>query len=213
VRKLSQGKNRSEWVVAPQFPNCFYIPDNNSIIISGSFLKALYRKDVPFETNMGMIGFVIAHEISHLFDNNGAQFNENGNVVDWWTDEDKAEFNRRVDRLVGYFKAIHPWEGADLSASILPAEACADMAGMKCILRIAAQRQDFDYDLFFRSFAGLWLDKMDDSYADLLILDSHPMDYLRVNCTLQQFDEFLDFYEITEGDGMYLAPSDRVAIW
>ena len=213
VRKLSQGKNRSEWVVAPQFPNCFYIPDNNSIIISGSFLKALYRKDVPFETNMGMIGFVIAHEISHLFDNNGAQFNENGNVVDWWTDEDKAEFNRRVDRLVGYFKAIHPWEGADLPASILPAEACADMAGMKCILRIAAQRQDFDYDLFFRSFAGLWLDKVDDSYADLLILDSHPMDYLRVNCTLQQFDEFLDFYGITEGDGMYLASSDRVAIW
>ena len=213
VRKLSRSKNRSEWLVPPQFPNCFYIPDNNSILISGSFLRALYRKGMPFEKNMGMLGFVIAHEISHLFDNNGSKFNENGNLVDWWTDEDKAEFHRRVDRQVAYFGTIHPWDGADLPASILTTEACADMAGMKCILGIAAQTEGFDYDLFFKSFARLWLDKMDSYYANLVILDSHPMDYLRVNCTLQQFGEFSDFYGIKEVDGMYLAPSDRVAVW
>ena len=70
-----------------------------------------------------------------------------------------------------------------------------------------------DYDLFFRTYAKLWLSKVDDSLVDQLIMDSHPMEYLRTNCTLQQFDEFLDFYGITEGDGMYPAPSDRIAIW
>lgn len=213
VEKLLRGKNRTEWLVPPQFANCFYVPDYNSILISGSFLRALYRKDVPFETNMGLIGCVIAHEISHLFDSYGSHFDENGNLVDWWTAGDKAEFNRRVERMVDYYKGIHPWEGADLPASILPAEACADMAGVKCILRIAAQTEAFDYDLFFRTYAKLWLSKVDDSLVDQLIMDSHPMEYLRTNCTLQQFDEFLDFYGITEGDGMYPAPSDRIAIW
>ena len=92
-------------------------------------------------------------------------------------------------------------------------EACADMAGMKCMLRIAAEKEDFDYDSFFRAYADLWLtkDTLQISYAR--INDNHPMGYLRVNATLQQFDEFLNFYGISEGDGMYLAPEDRVCIW
>ena len=71
----------------------------------------------------------------------------------------------------------------------------------------------FDYDAFFRAFADVWLTKDTLQMAYIRINDVHPMDYLRVNCTLQQFDEFLDFYGITEGDGMYLAPADRVIIW
>ena len=86
-------------------------------------------------------------------------------------------------------------------------------AGMKVILRIAAQKEGFDYDAFFRAYAGLWLDKDTLQMVYRRINDVHPMGYLRVNCTLQQFDEFLDFYGITEGDGMYLAPADRVIIW
>ena len=92
-------------------------------------------------------------------------------------------------------------------------EACADMGGMKAVLRIAAEDKDFDYDKFFRAYAELWLSKVTLQGAYNKINDVHPMDYLRINCTLQQFDEFLNFYGITEGDGMYLAPKDRVAIW
>ena len=92
-------------------------------------------------------------------------------------------------------------------------EACADMAGFKVMLRIAADKPDFDYDKFFRAFAGKWLSKDTLQYAYIRINDTHPMNYLRANCTLQQYDEFLDFYGITEGDNMYLAPEDRVAIW
>ena len=92
-------------------------------------------------------------------------------------------------------------------------EACADMAALKCILRIAAEKENFDYDKFFRAYADRYacLDTIDMAMARLM--DGHPMNYLRVNANLQQFDEFLNFYGITEGDNMYLAPEDRVAIW
>jgi Predicted metalloendopeptidase len=92
-------------------------------------------------------------------------------------------------------------------------EACADMAGMKAILRLAAEKENFDYDAFFRAFADIWLEKGTLQSAYMGINNVHPMSYLRINCTLQQFDEFLDCYGITEGDNMYLAPADRVAIW
>ena len=88
------------------------------------------------------------------------------------------------------------------------------MAGMKAILAIAAQKEDFDYDAFFRQFATVW--RIQGSYPSLVTLvaqDTHPMRYLRINATLAQFDDFVDFYGITEGDGMYLAPEARVAVW
>ena len=87
------------------------------------------------------------------------------------------------------------------------------MAGIKAMLRIAAEKEDFDYDTFFRAYADIWFTKDTLQMAYARINDSHPMPYLRINATLQQYDEFLDFYGITEGDGMYLAPEDRVAIW
>lgn len=87
------------------------------------------------------------------------------------------------------------------------------MAGIKVMLRLAAENPDFDYDKFFRSYANVWLIKDTLEMAYIRINDTHPMGYLRINATLQQYDEFLDFYGITEGDGMYLAPEDRVAIW
>ena len=97
-------------------------------------------------------------------------------------------------------------------------KACADMAGMRVILRLAAGMENFDYDTFFRTFAVNYLIKETLQEAYSCIRDKHPMDYLRVNTTLQQFDEFLDFYGIAEGDGMYLdgmylAEEERVCIW
>jgi putative endopeptidase len=108
---------------------------------------------------------------------------------------------------------MHPWAGQDFYGSIMTGEAGADMAGMKAILRVAATKKDFDYDKFYRAYAAGFLTKDTLQSAYGRINDVHPMHYLRINCTLQQFDEFLNFYGITEGDGMYLAPQDRVAIW
>ena len=159
------------------------------------------------------LGTVIGHEISHAFDPTGAQFDKDGNFANWWTEEDNKVFMERTEKMAAYFNAMHPWEGQNFFGQIMTGEACADMAGLKCMLLIAAEKENFDYDAFFRAYADLWLTKDTLQRAYTRIYDTHPMSYLRINATLQQYDEFLNFYDIKEGDGMYLAPEDRVAIW
>ncbi len=214
LRQLARPTDRTEWLFPPQFDNCFYIPERNCILISGAFSRGgLYSSDMSLEEKLGKLGFVIAHEISHSFDSSGAYYGAQGNVADWWTPEDKAEFRKRVERLEAYYQNIHPWEGFDLPAAILTGEACADMAGMKCLLRVASETENFDYDALFRAYADLCIVEFKSFLAPYLLYDPHPVGYLRINCVLQQYDEFMDFYGIQEGDGMYLAPEDRVAIW
>jgi putative endopeptidase len=108
---------------------------------------------------------------------------------------------------------MHPWEGQDFNGEAMVGEACADMAALKCMLRIAEGKPDFDYDRFFRAYADRSATRETLVWAMVLLEDEHPMNYLRINTCLQQYDEFLDFYGITEVDNMYLAPEDRVAIW
>ena len=93
-------------------------------------------------------------------------------------------------------------------------EAIADLCGVKCMLAMARDIEDFDYDLFFRSYAANWRSLYTSNIQYFAVSqDSHPLNYLRVNVILQQFDEFYDTYDVTEGDGMYLAPEDRLVIW
>ena len=93
-------------------------------------------------------------------------------------------------------------------------EACADMAGVQCMLRLAAKEADFDYDLFFRSYAKLWSSNATPNIDyERGLYDTHPLKYLRVNAVVSQFDEFYETYQIKEGDGMFIAPEDRVKIW
>ena len=214
VKEYSEPVDKEKWGDAPQTVNCFYDPTKNSVYILGAFAQGnIYNSDMSDEELLAKLGTVIGHEISHAFDSSGAQFDNDCNMADWWTEEDYTAFLERNQKMVDYYNAMHPWEGQDFYGSIMTGEAGADMAGMKAVLRIAAGMENFDYDAFFRAFADVWLTKDTLQMAYIRINDVHPMDYLRVNCTLQQFDEFLDFYGITEGDGMYLAPADRVIIW
>ena len=193
--------------------NCAYSPAQNVIYICGAYARGdIYNAEMSDEDLYARLGMVIGHEISHAFDSTGAQYDKDGTMKQWWTDEDWAAFQERNEKLSAYYINIHPWEGQDFVDN-KTGEACADMGGIKCMLRLAAKKDGFDYDKFFRSFADMWLlkDSLVMEYQNLS--DEHPMNYLRVNCTLQQFDEFLDFYGIEEGDKMYLAPEDRVNIW
>ena len=214
VKDYSEPVDKEKWGMTPQTVNCFYNPVKNCIMILGAFAQGdIYNSRMSDEELLAKLGNVIGHEFSHAFDRSGAQFDKDGNMINWWAEEDYAVFLDRNAKMEAYYDAMHPWEGQNFYGSIMTGEACADMAGMKCMLRIAAEKEDFDYDAFFRAFADLWLEKDTLQMAYSLINDTHPMGYLRINCTLQQFDEFLDFYGITEGDGMYLAPEDRVSIW
>ena len=214
VKEYSEPVDKEKWFATPQTVNCFYNPQDNSITILGAFARGgVYSSDMSDEELYAKLGTVIGHEISHAFDRSGAQFDKDGNMSMWWTEEDYAAFQQRNADMEAYYNAMHPWEGQDFHGSIMTGEACADMAGVKVMLQLAAEKEDFDYDAFFRSYADLWLTKDTLQRAYRRINDVHPMMYLRINATLQQFDEFLDCYDIREGDGMYLAPEDRVNIW
>ena len=195
--------------------NAFYNPQNNSInIMAGILSGEIYNEDMSYEQKLGAIGTVIGHEISHAFDTNGSQFDKDGAISNWWTDEDYAAFQARAAKLAAWYDGFIPWDGANYSGQQVQTEAIADMGGMKCLLAIAAQQDNFDYDAFFRQYATVWRMQALPAYLVTLVAqDTHPMRYLRVNATLAQFDEFIDFYGIQPGDGMYVAPEDRVAVW
>ena len=206
--------DRTIWDLLPLDGNCGYTPGANSFTIKAAFVQAPnYRPDMSDEELYAYMGPAIAHEISHAFDAKGAKFDKDGNFINWWTDEDNAAFNEKNERLAAYFNAMHPWEGQDFNGEAMVGEACADMAALKCMLRIAAGKPDFDYDKFFRAYADRCATRETLWMAMARLEDEHPMMYLRINTNLQQYDDFLDFYGITEGDNMYLAPEDRVAIW
>ena len=192
-----------------------YSPENNSINIFAGILNGeFYNEGMTYEQMLGGIGFTIGHEISHAFDTLGSQYDKNGAVSNWWSEEDSAAYRSRVDKLAAWYDGFIPFEGAEYYGEEIQTEACADMASMKCLLAIAADKEDFDYDMFFRQFASNWRDQSTlDSLKMKILIDHHPMHYMRINATLAQYDEFLDFYGIKEGDGMYIAPEDRVAIW
>ena len=214
VEEYTHPVDKTKWQSTPQNPNCAYDPQTNSIYILGAYARGVMTdENMSDEELYAKLGTAIAHEISHAFDSKGAQFDKDGNMHNWWTEEDNNMFHLKNEKLAAYYNKIHPWEGQYLRGSIMTGEACADMAGMKCMLRIAAGKPGFDYDKFFRSYAGLWLTKDNAMMARARVDDPHPMPYLRVNVTLQQFDEFRDCYGIAEGDGMYLAPEERVNIW
>lgn len=214
VELYSAPVDKSRWPIPPTVFNCFYNPSANDITILGCFARGtIYHSDMTDEELLGTVGMVVGHEVSHAFDINGSQFDKDGNLASWWTDEDRAAFVEKDKKLQEYYNAIQPWSGTHFKGSIVTGEACADMGGVKCALRIASGMEGFDYDKFFKTYAVLWMGKDSYNRALKLLNDPHPMNYLRINCVLQQYDEFLDQYDIQEGDGMYLAPEDRVNIW
>jgi putative endopeptidase len=179
-------------------------------ILGGS----LYDASMSREELFASVGDTVAHEISHAFDTTGAQFDEKGNLRNWWTEEDQKAFAQRADKLVAYFDNIEPFQDVNCVGSQIEGEAIADLVGFKCVLRIAAGQEDFDYKRFFESYAETWhsISTSETEYY-LITQDSHPLAYLRINAVVQQFEPFFETYDVQPGDGMYLAPDKRIVMW
>ena len=160
------------------------------------------------------IGTVIGHEISHAFDTSGAQFDANGQLNNWWSEEDYAAFQARAQKLIDYYNTMTAFGEYKVQGDNIQKEAIADMAGIKCMLGILSKEENIDYRIFFEKYANLWvrMNTREFEYT-CLMQDSHPLHYLRTNATVQQFDEFINTYGIKEGDGMYLDPEKRVLVW
>ena len=181
---------------------------------SGILGGSLYNPDMSREELFANVGDTLAHEISHAFDTTGSQFDEKGNLRNWWTEQDQAAFTKRADKLAAYYDNIEPFQDVFCVGSQIEGEAIADLVAIKILLRIAAKDPNFDYDKFFRAYSETWrtiTTARSEYYA--LSQDSHPLPYLRVNAVVQQFEEFYKTYGVKEGDGMYLAPEDRLEVW
>ncbi len=199
----------------PLVTNAVYSPDMNSIyIFAGIVADPIYREDMSDEDFYGHLAMVIAHEISHAFDPVGSQYDKDGNLKNWWNEEDQKAFNERAQKLVDYYDSITIWTGLNASGELYQGETIADMGAMKAILTLAEKKKDFDYETFFKAFAGQWrcLSSREYEYSSAT-QDPHPVNYLRTNVVVQQFEEFYETFGVKEGDGMYLAPEDRVAVW
>ena len=213
--RVNQKVDRDIWTSRVQQVNAFYDPSQNTITICGGILGgSLYDASMTREELLANVGDTLAHEISHAFDTTGAQFDEKGNLRNWWTEEDQKAFAKRADKLVAYYDNIEPFQDVNCVGSQIEGEAIADLVAMKILLRIAAKDNAFDYDQFFRNFSETWktITTMQTEYYTLS-QDTHPLPYLRVNAVVQQFEEFYDTYGIRKGDGMYLAPDQRLEVW
>lgn len=196
--------------------NAFYNRTDNSInMIVGMMGSPFYYSDMPVEELYASLGaFWIGHEISHAFDSNGAQYDLEGNLNNWWTEEDFAGFNERVEKMDEYLNGILIMDDYYVNGSNVDSEMIADMTGLQCALKMAEKAENFDYAKFFKYYAKMNASVSLYAYELSQIQgDSHPLDYQRTNVPVQQFEEFYKTFGITESDGMYVAPEDRLIIW
>lgn len=193
--------------------NSFYYPIYNSINLEAAMLQApVFSNDNTDSQNYGAIGAVIGHEISHAFDITGSQFDANGNLQNWWTDEDKAKFNELAENIVKEYDGID-FDWGVTNGQITENENIADNGGLSVALEVAKQSPNFSAKEFYESWGKVWRMKVyKDAQAGLMV-DAHSPYPIRVNVTAQNQDDFYSTFNIQPGDPMWLDPSQRVSIW
>lgn len=206
--------DRMRWEMSAATVNAYYHPFKNIIVFPAAILQApFYSLKQSSSQNYGGIGAVIAHEISHAFDNNGSLFDEFGNLNNWWTDEDSAHFKQLAQKMIDEFDGI-PFAGQKVNGKLTVSENIADAGGLSCALEAAKTEADFNAQEFFINWATIWRMKATEQYMQLLLsIDVHAPQKLRANIQAENLDDFYTAFDIKPGDEMYRTPEDRVHIW
>lgn len=206
--------DRMRWEMSAATVNAYYHPFKNIIVFPAAILQApFYSLKQTSSQNYGGIGAVIAHEISHAFDNNGALFDEYGNLNNWWTPEDSAHFKKLAQKMIDEFDGL-PIAGQKVNGKLTVSENIADGGGLSCALEAAKEEDDFNAQEFFINWATIWRMKATQQYEQLLLsIDVHAPQKLRANVQAQNQADFYTAFDIQPGDQMYKAPEDRVNIW
>ncbi|GHU67466.1 endopeptidase [Clostridia bacterium] len=217
ARKQDQPVDKFDWgVLRTTTINAYYDPENNQIMLPAAFLQTpLYEYGAPDEQNLARVGWIIGHEITHAFDVNGSQYDENGQPADWWTDEDKAAFEKLCALLSEHYDRYEVAPGVTVDGENTIPENTADLGGLSCALAVLEQRSENpDYQLFFTNMAQWMVSTMTRDLAIGQTLgDIHSPDKARVNKVIQTIPEFYEAFDVQPGDGMYLAPEERIRIW
>ncbi|MGZ9413564.1 M13 family metallopeptidase [Mycoplasma sp. Z386] len=207
-------EDKRYWSMSPATVNAYYNPLKNQIVFPAAILAdPFYNLNRPSSYNYGSIGCVIAHEISHGFDNHGAQFDEKGKLNNWWTDKDREEFAKRTQATINLFDKVETDFGP-VNGELTVSENIADLGGFDCALEAAKQEKDFDAKNFFESWATSWRIILKEGAAKRqLESDVHSPGKVRANVILGNNDLFLETYEISSSDKMFISKEKRVKIW
>lgn len=215
-----------EWHMTPQTVNAYYNPGANEIVFPAAILQApFFDADAEDAVNFGGIGAVIGHEIGHGFDDQGSKYDGEGNLRSWWTETDRTEFDRRTGSLIAQFDTLSPRELDDdqrVSGALTIGENIGDLGGLsiavKAYRRTAGEGPELDgmtgLQRLFWSWATVWRGKnRPQESGRRLATDPHAPAEFRCNVPVGHIDEFYEAFDVTEGDGLYIAPADRVRIW
>ncbi|MBO7197513.1 MAG: M13 family metallopeptidase [Tidjanibacter sp.] len=222
---LGQPVDKAQWLMSPQTVNAYYNPTTNEICFPAAILQPpFFNPDADDAVNYGAIGVVIGHEMTHGFDDQGRQYNKDGNLNDWWTKEDAEAFDKRAQVLVEQFDAIEVnEEGLHANGTFTLGENIADQGGLR--VAMTALRDSWGENKpqpidgftaeqrFYIAYATLWAQNIrPQEIVRLTKVDPHSLGKWRVNGTLPNIADWYEAFGITEGD-MYRAPEDRVIIW
>ena len=212
--KLDKEVDRTHWAMPGHMVNACYDPFVNDITVPAAILQPpFYSIHQTRSENLGGIGAVIGHEISHAFDSNGAKCDEMGNLNNWWTKADERKFNKKVNAMIKQFDGIElPWGVCNGKFTV--SENIADNGGMAVTLDIMSGSEGVSFEEYFANWARVWCQKAKPEYQALLLqVDVHGPSYLRANMPPRNFPEWYETFGVKKSDGMYLAPSKRVVIW
>ncbi len=212
--KLNKEVDRTHWAMPGHMVNACYNPFVNDITFPAAILQPpFYSIHQTRSENLGGIGAVIGHEISHAFDSNGAKCDELGNLNNWWTKSDEQKFKKKVNAMIKQFDGIElPW--GTVNGKLTVSENIADNGGMAVTLDIMSQTDGASFEEYFTNWARVWCQKAKPEYQALLLqVDVHGPTCLRANIPPRNFPEWYAAFNVKKTDGMYIAPSKRVIIW
>ncbi|WP_141717882.1 M13 family metallopeptidase [Nocardia altamirensis] len=228
LNKLGGPVDRGEWFMTPQTVNAYYNPGMNEIVFPAAILQPpFFDMNADDAANYGGIGAVIGHEIGHGFDDQGAKYDGDGNMIDWWTDDDRTEFGKRTKALIDQYDVLSPKDLSDehtVNGEFTIGENIGDLGG----LSIALQAYQISLDgaeapvidgltglqRVFYGWAQVWRTKARTEEAvRRLAVDPHSPPEFRCNAVVRNIDSFHEAFDVKEGDALYLAPAERVKIW
>ena len=225
INKLGKPIDRDEWGMTPQTINAYYNPEMNEIVFPAAILQPpFFDANADDAVNYGGIGAVIGHEISHGFDDQGSQYDGDGNLRNWWTESDGKNFEKKTKALVAQYSAFSPLPGYNVNGELTLGENIADNSGVAIAYKAyklslkgkpAPVIDGLTGDQrFFMGFAQVWRSKMrDPEMIKRVKTDPHSPGQFRANGTMRNQPGFYDAFKVKQGDKMYLAPNERVIIW
>ena len=224
--KLNRKVDKAEWHMTPQTVNAYYNPSSNEICFPAAILQPPYfDPEADDALNYGAIGVIIGHEMTHGFDDQGRKFDKEGNLNNWWQEEDVQKFNALADRLVNQFDEVEVAPGVKANGKYTLGENIADQGGLRVALTALQNSSDFEntereidgfsrLQRFYLAYANVWAGNI--RKEEVLVrtkIAPHSLGINRVNVTLKNLSPFIDAFDIREGDNMFRPEGERVVIW